>query len=469
MGLFKKERLAEVEKKRETVTSHGILIVDDEDANLQTMRFLLQNHYEVHFAHDGQEALDLMRDPEFVPKVQLILCDQRMPNLTGVQFLQKIIDISPDIVRILVTGYTDIQSIIESINQAHIYKFMLKPVDQQDLLVTIRRALEAYDMRKEIEAHHRKLEAEIEKATRELREANQALRRTNQELEAAGEEIKRNHEKLLRTQGQLVMHEKMAFLGTLTTGIAHELKNPLNFIVNFSEHAADVANDIVESHGKALARVVAPGDEGDADAESALDMVKSLQTSTTRIALHGRRADEVLNTMLKLSRGTGSQKEPTDFNASIMKYVELAFQSAKHALGAVDVDIERDFDQSIPTVNLSATGIGRVVSNIIQNSVEALAQKRTRLGEAFQPVISVRTRLVGENAEMRFRDNGAGIPGSVVHQVFLPFFTTKGDNKHIGLGLSIAYDIVVQEHGGQIEVHASEGEHTEFVVRLPLV
>src|SRR5262245_26960961 len=115
MGLFKKERLAEVEKKREAKKSHGILVVDDEEANLQTMRFLLQTQCEVYFAHDGQAALGLMRDTEFTPKVQLILCDQRMPNMTGVQFLQRIIDISPDIVRILVTGYTDIQSIIESI------------------------------------------------------------------------------------------------------------------------------------------------------------------------------------------------------------------------------------------------------------------------------------------------------------------------------------------------------------------
>jgi len=466
MGIFKKERLAAVEKKREAVTTHGILIVDDEEANLQTMRFLLQNHYEVFFAHDGQEALTLIRNADFTSKIQLILCDQRMPNLTGVQFLQKIIDISPDIVRILVTGYTDIQSIIESINQAHIYKFMLKPVDQQDLLVTIRRALEAYDMRKKLEEYHRGLEDMVKMRTQELERANLDLRRINHELELASEEIRKNHEKLLRTQSQLVMQEKMAFLGTLTTGIAHELKNPLNFIVNFSEDAEVVASDIVDIHGKALANL--REDASDPTAETALDMVEALKTNTSRIALHGRRADEVLNTMLKLSRGTGSQKESVDLNASISKYVELAFQSAKHVIGDVVVDVEREFDESIPPVNISTTGIGRVVTNIIQNSVESLAQKRARQGESFRPTITVRTQLAGENVEIHFWDNGIGIPAGILHQVFLPFFTTKGDNKHIGLGLSIAYDIVVQEHGGHAEARASEGNHAEFVIKLPV-
>jgi len=453
MAIFKKERLAEVEKKREVQKSHGILIVDDEEANLQTMRFLLQTHYEVYFARDGQEALTLMRTPDFAAKIQLILCDQRMPNMTGVQFLQKIIDLSPEIVRILVTGYTDIQSIIESINQAHIYKFMLKPVDQQDLLVTIKRALEAYDMGKKLEEYHKGLEEMVRRRTQELEQANMELREKN--------------EMLVRTQGQLVMNEKMAFLGTLTTGIAHELKNPLNFVVNFSEHASQVASELTEIHSEALKKLVAPEDRGDPNAETALDLVETLKDSTSRIALHGRRADEVLNTMLKLSRGSASQKEGTPVNTAISNYVSVAHQSSKTILGDVDIEIVRNLDAEIGNVTLSASGIGRVVTNIVQNSVESLAQKRTRLGESFKPKITVTTKQVPSGVEIRLWDNGLGIAKSVQNQVFLPFFTTKGDNKHIGLGLSIAYDIVVQEHGGTVEVHSAEGEWTEFVVHLP--
>ncbi len=468
MALFKKERLEAIEKQREVVRSHGILVVDDEEANVQTFTFLLQDHYEVFSARDGEEALEKMSDPEFARRVHLILCDQRMPRLTGVQFFQKIIDVSPEIIRILVTGYTDIHSIIESINQAHIYKFMLKPVDHQDLLVTLRRALEAYDMRKRLEEYHRGLEDMVRQRTRELEEANQDLRRANHELEAAGQEIRRNHENLLRTQNQLVMQEKMAFLGSLTAGIAHELRNPLNFVVNFSSHVDELLKELVDSHSPALSTMPVRSGAGEGNGESALGLVQDVCRSAERISFHAHRANEVIGMMMKLSEEKASPREPLVLNEVLSRYIALAHRNAQPLGPGIELKLQKDFDSGLGEVVLSNTGMGRVVMNLMNNSLESLALKLQRLGAAFEPCIRVQTRLLPGKAELRFWDNGVGISGNDLRRVFHPFFTTKANSKNIGLGLAIAYDIIVQEHGGQIELHSRENEYAECVIWLPL-
>jgi signal transduction histidine kinase len=447
MSIFKKERLAAIEKRADVTRSHGILIVDDEEANIQTLAFLLKDHYEVFSARDGQEAFEKMSDPEFARKVQLIICDQRMPKLTGVQFFQRVIDLAPDTIRILLTGYTDIQSIIESINQAHIYKFMLKPVDHQDLLMTLRRALETYDLRKKLEEYHRGLE--------------DMVRRRTQQLEEANLELRRNHENLIRTQDQLVMREKMAFLGTMTAGIAHELKNPLNFIINFAKNVDETAREIVSEQAPALSALPVR------DGESVLDLMQEVSDGSERICFHGQRANEVITLMTKLSRENAAPKEPADLNEVLSRYIDLAYQSAGPRMPELELKIEKDFDPGLSAVVLSNLGIGRVVTSLMNNSLESVALKLRRLGASFVPCIRVRTRALPNQVELRFWDNGVGIPSQVLPQVFHPFFTTKADSKNIGLGLAIAYDIVVQEHGGQLEVHAEENEYAEFVVRLP--
>jgi signal transduction histidine kinase len=324
---------------------------------------------------------------------------------------------------------------------------MLKPVDHQDLLVTLRRALEAYDMRKRLEEYHRGLEGMVRQRTRELEEANQELRR--------------NHENLLRTQGQLIMREKMAFLGSMSAGIAHELKNPLNFIINFAKNVEETAREVVSAHAPALSALPMRDDE------SVLALLQEVRGDTERIAFHGERANEVITMMMKLSRESASPREPANLNEVLSRYLELAHQGARPRLSELELKIEKELDPELGAVVLSDMGMGRVVTSLVNNSLESMALKRRKHGASFEPCLRVRTRGLPDKVEIRFWDNGMGIPPKVLPQVFHPFFTTKADSKNIGLGLAIAYDIVVQEHGGQFEVHAAENEYAEFVVRLP--
>lgn len=202
MGVFKKEKLAQIEKRREVAHQHGILVVDDENANLEMLFHLLKDEYDVFLARDGVQALEMMRDPEIARRVHLILCDHRMPKLSGIEVLERVIEIAPEVIRILLTGYIDIHATIEAINKAHIYKFMLKPFESHDLLLTIARALEAYELRKNLSEYHRGLEEAVRQRTKELEEANRALQMANQRLEQAGEEIRSSQEKLLHTVEQ---------------------------------------------------------------------------------------------------------------------------------------------------------------------------------------------------------------------------------------------------------------------------
>ncbi len=258
---------------------------------------------------------------------------------------------------------------------------------------------------------------------------------------------------LKSTQAQLIQSEKMASLGELTAGIAHEIQNPLNFVNNFSEVNKELAEELEQEIDKG-------------NYNNAKTIAKDIKDNEEKINHHGKRADAIVKGMLQHSRSSKGQKEPTDINALADEYFRLAY----HGLKAKDKDfnatMKTDFDTSLEKVNIIPQDIGRVVLNLINNAFYAVTEKRKEAGENFEPTVSVSTKKKGDKIEIKVSDNGNGIPQKVLDKIFQPFFTTKPTGQGTGLGLSLSYDII-KAHGGEIKVESKESEGTTFIIQLP--
>jgi two-component system, NtrC family, sensor kinase len=270
------------------------------------------------------------------------------------------------------------------------------------------------------------------------------------------------HDELKAAQANLIHAEKMASLGQLTAGIAHEIKNPLNFVNNFAELSRELLEEVKKSIGSAVDGLSA-GDRADLD-----ELIATLTGNLAKIAEHGRRADGIVTSMLLHSRGGTGERRKTDLNALVEEALNLAFHGARAQDRSFNISLERDFDPSLAAIDIVPQDITRVLLNLFGNGFYA-ASKRRREGDdpAFQPVLTATTRNLGDQVEIRVRDNGVGMPPEVRTKLFTPFFTTKPTGEGTGLGLSISYDIVVQQHGGTIAVDSRPGEFTEFTLRLP--
>ncbi len=261
-------------------------------------------------------------------------------------------------------------------------------------------------------------------------------------------------------QLQLVEQEKLATLGSLTAGIVHELQNPLNFVNNFSDLSSRLTEEL-EAVLRSKAERLDPQ-----TLEDLLELVVDLRQNSQRIHTHGRRASDIIRTMLRHSRRSEGTRSKTDFNTLIRDSMNLAVQGLHGKPGASAVRAESDLATDVGIVELVASDISRLLINMLDNAFYATVQKRQKDGDAFTPRVHVRTRRQGDTVELRVRDNGSGIPDHVREKLFLPFFTTKPAGVGTGLGLSLAHDIV-QEHHGQIRVESAPGEYTEFIITLP--
>jgi signal transduction histidine kinase len=267
------------------------------------------------------------------------------------------------------------------------------------------------------------------------------------------DELKKSLEDLQSTQSQLVQSEKMASLGELTAGIAHEIQNPLNFVNNFSE----VSNELVDEMNKEL-------DKG--DIEEAKAIAADIKQNLEKINHHGRRADAIVKGMLQHSRKSSGQKELTDINALADEYLRLSYHGLKAKNKTFNATLETSFDASLPKINVVSQDIGRVLLNLYNNAFYAVSERQKVEGEGYKPEVSVATKLVGDKVEIRVMDNGSGIPENIADKIFQPFFTTKPTGQGTGLGLSLSYDII-KVHGGEIKVETKEGKGTMFNVQLP--
>jgi signal transduction histidine kinase/ligand-binding sensor domain-containing protein len=261
-------------------------------------------------------------------------------------------------------------------------------------------------------------------------------------------------ENLRQTQSQLIQAEKMASLGELTAGIAHEIQNPLNFVNNFSE----VNTELIEEANKAL-------DQG--DISEVKEIMKDVEMNMSKITFHGKRADAIVKGMLLHSRASSGIKIPTDVNALADEYLRLSYHGLRARDKSFNAQFSMDFDESLKPVLLLQQDIGRVLLNIFNNAFYSASEKKKTAAESYQPTVSVSTKKKNGMVEIRIHDNGQGIPRKVIDKIFQPFFTTKPAGQGTGLGLSLSYDIITKEHGGKINVITKENEFTEFFIELP--
>lgn len=301
-------------------------------------------------------------------------------------------------------------------------------------------------------------------------EKQQILARQNEMLEnqvtKRTAELKRSLTELHETQAQLIQREKLASLGELTAGIAHEIQNPLNFVNNFSEVSSELVGELREEETKA-----------DRDPQLIDELLGDLAQNLQKITHHGHRASAIVRGMLEHSRSSTGERAPTDLNALADEYLRLAYQGlrAKDKTGSPEQDrfaceLVTDFSPDLGLADVVPQEIGRVLLNLFNNAFYAVHQKQQTAPANYQPTVTVSTRQSEENmVEIRVRDNGTGIPDSVREKIFQPFFTTKPTGEGTGLGLSLSYDIVTKGHGGMITVESTVGEGTTFVVGLPLL
>jgi signal transduction histidine kinase len=287
-------------------------------------------------------------------------------------------------------------------------------------------------------------------------------KRAEAQIHAARDAAEAAYRDLKAAQASLVQAEKMASLRQLTAGIAHEIKNPLNFVNNFAGLSVELLDELKEVAAPALAAL---DDDKRTDVE---DVVQMLTGNLEKIAEHGRRADGIVKSMLEHSRGASGERREVDLNNLVLDALNLAYHGARAQDASFNIILECDLDPAITPIQLAPQEITRVLLNLFGNGFYA-ASKRRRDGAApdFGPVLKVTTRDLGEAVEIRVRDNGNGIPREIEHKLFQPFFTTKPTGEGTGLGLSISWDIVTQQHGGTIAVDSRVGEFTEFTIRLP--
>ncbi len=399
-----------------------LLVADDNPTNRYTLRRTLEHRgHAVAEAEHGQHALDMMRAEAF----DLLLLDIRMPVMDGFRVLEVMrTDASlSEIPAIVVSALDELESAVRCIEMGA-EDYVFKPFDPVLLRARI--------------------SASVEK------------RRLRNEERQKAEELKRALEKLKCTQDQLIAEEKLASLGALTAGIAHEIQNPLNFVLNFAEISVELAGELKEKLNS------------DAHAELA-NLASDLELNARKIQEHGERANSIIQSMLMHSRAGSGERRPTNLNALLDQYLTLAYHGMRARDLGFQVAIHRDFDPAIGLVNVIPQDISRAVLNVATNAMYAVRQKQQAQVQVYTPEIWASSRHQEGGVEIRIRDNGPGIPDEIRGRIFEPFFTTKAAGEGTGLGLSLSYDIVVQEHNGEIRVESQPGEGSEFIISIPTI
>ncbi len=303
----------------------------------------------------------------------------------------------------------------------------------------------------------------LEETIEELEQKRKAIEETNSALQKSLDDLK-------AAQTQLIQSEKMASLGELTAGIAHEIQNPLNFVNNFSEVSAELVDEMNEEIAKG-------------NLDEAKEIGDDLKQNLTKINYHGKRAGEIVKSMLQHSRSNSAVKELTDINALADEYLRLAYHGLRAKDKTFNAAMKTDYDDSVGLIKVITQDMGRVILNLITNAFYAVTEKKMQAPpppeggianpkEKYEPIVSVKTSLIaplaGRGAEVLISvsDNGNGIPKNILEKIFQPFFTTKPTGQGTGLGLSLSYDIV-KAHGGELKVETTEGEGSTFIILLP--
>jgi len=303
----------------------------------------------------------------------------------------------------------------------------------------------------------------LEETIDELEQKRKAIEESNTALQKSLDDLK-------STQTQLIHSEKMASLGELTAGIAHEIQNPLNFVNNFSEVSGELVEELIDERSK----LKAERDEGLEE-----EILDDLKQNLEKINHHGQRASGIVKGMLEHSRTGSGEKEPTDINKLADEYLRLSYHGLRAKNKSFNADFKTDFDESLPKVKVITQDLGRVILNLINNAFYAVSSKVSHPSpkvmdgneasedKDYKPTVTVTTRKVGDKIEINVKDNGAGIPDDIKEKIFQPFFTTKPTGSGTGLGLSMSYDIITKGHGGELNLQTGEGQGSTFTILLP--
>ncbi len=376
-------------------TADHLLVVDDDPANRDLLARMLQKlNYRVSVAASGAEAIELAGRHQY----DLVLLDILMPGINGYEVLKHLKSSMPDLPIIVISALNDMESVVRCITMGA-EDYFQKPFEAVLLRARISAALDRQKYRR-----------------------------------------------------QIVVQQRLASLGEVTAGVAHEIKNPLNFVLNFAATAAESVDEISQALHSAPSEM-----------KSLLsDLSQDLET----IKEHGMRANQIVDGMLLHCRTGKTEPESTDINELVARYLTFARLTFRTSHPDSEIILDTEYDGTIGRIACHPADLGRVVLNLATNAYQAVLEKK-KSSAAYTPKIIVRTRVLNENVEILLRDNGNGVPQAVRDRIFQPFFTTKAAGEGTGLGLSISYDIVTRGHRGQLSFNTCEGQFAEFIVRIP--
>ena len=305
------------------------------------------------------------------------------------------------------------------------------------------------------------LTVNFNRMTQNLKKAQDALTEHAQTLEKKvakrTAQLQQSLNELKATQAQLIQSEKMASLGELTAGIAHEIKNPLNFINNFSEVSVELSNELKDELSKPTP-----------DKENTNELVNDITQNLQKINDHGKRASSIVTSMLEHSRASKGVKQPTDINALVSEYLSTSYEEMILKNKSFSAFVKKQFDPSVKELNIIPQDIGRVLLNLFNNAFYSVNEKKKQLNGSYEPHVLVSTKQTGDKIEINVRDNGLGIPEKIIDKIYQPFFTTKPTGQGTGLGLSLSFDIITKGYNGEFKVNTKEGEFAEFIITLPI-
>lgn len=418
-----------------------VLVVDDTPINLSIISHSLKKAgFQVAVETDGESAIELV---EYNPP-DLILLDVKMPILDGFETCSRL-KLNPktkDIPIIFMTALAESEDKIKGFSLGAV-DYITKPFQPEEVIARVKTHLKIRKLSLALEEQNQQLQKEIQQKNQTEKQLNQAL------------------EELKNMQQQIIAQEKLASLGSLTAGIAHELRNPLNFINNF----ATVSVKFCQKIAKEIETIA------DLIPQEKLNNIKTfveyLQQSSNSIYNQGKQADSIIRSMLLHARGDQGELKLVDLNQLIIENLQLSLKSFKTLLPMMEVNLHTEYDPLIGQIILNPQSFSRGFVNIINNAFDEFNHQYEQLGQNFRPHLSITTRQLNQKVEIKIKDNGSGIKPEILPKIFEPFFTTKPPGKGTGLGLSIAYDIIVNEHQGELKINSEPNQYAEFIITLP--
>jgi signal transduction histidine kinase len=451
----------------------AILCVDDESIVLTSLRDQLMRGFpsevRIELAESGEEALEVVDELNKEGyELPLIIADQIMPGMKGDELLTAMHKKYPKTLKIFLTGQADACAVGNAVNDANLYRYIQKPWNEEDLKLTVERALDSYNKDKKLAVQNRRLKKLYAKAQKEIDErikVEKLLEKTNRNLEnlvyERTRELSLTLDNLKKTQDQLIVQEKMASLGMLSAGVAHEIKNPLNLINSFAGLNLELGRELEEllnSYEKT---------QPSQPIDNIRETIRDLLSNSKNILEEGVRADKIIRSMMHHARDGKNDMAVFSVNELVREALTLAYHGLKTSDNPFDFQIKTNLDESAPEMQVMGQALSRVLVNLINNAYYAMKEKKAQMGDGYTPKLTVSTRDTAKFFEIRIKDNGPGMEKDVLKKIFDPFFTTKPPGKGTGLGLSISHDIICRGHQGKLEVDSKKGGFTEFVISLP--